>query len=212
MVPAILWWTAWMATGAAAGAPEGLRPVAASPDTPQRYAAWRAAEGKAPEALACEVLWPEALVCLRVWEDGKRRWASSADLARWGVDLPAARQALAEAAARHVRSAPFVPIDGMEARYLRIADGDGWAAAGLLRPDLLAERLGGLPLRVAIPADSVLVAWRDQGPEVDKVMAVGVRELFERQPGPVTPKVYQWDGTRWTPFGQAVPAPRDRAR
>jgi hypothetical protein len=190
---------------ASAAAPSGLRPVVAAPDAPQRYAAWRMTEGLEPERLACDVVWPEALLCLRVWEDGGRRWASTRDLERWGIGLPAARASLAEAARTHVESAPLVPIEGMAAKYLRLADGDGWAAAGLLRPDLLAERLGGLPLRVAIPSQGVMVAWRAQGPEVDKVMAVGVRELFEQQPQPVTPKVYQWDGARWAPFGEAVP-------
>jgi hypothetical protein len=154
------------------------------------------------------VLWPgEARLCLTsiFGEPAVRRVATGADLDRWGVDLATAKARLSEGAAAQVAKAVTVPIAGMEpASWLRLQDPNGWAAAGVLRPELLAERLGGLPIRVAVPAAGVLVAWRTEDPEVDRVMAVGVRELHEQQGGPVTDHVWQWDGRSWTPFGRAV--------
>jgi hypothetical protein len=187
-------------------APEGLRPVVASADVGQRYVRWRALEGLPPERLVCEPFWPEAAaLCFRVWEEGKRRWVVTADLFSWGVDAAGLRSAVVAQAEAKVRAAEQVPIGGMEGSYLRLVDPDGWAAAGILRPDVLAERLGGVPIRVAVPAESVLVAWKVQGEEVDKVMAVGVRELYEQTPGPVSPKIHTWENGRWTPYGEARP-------
>ena len=41
-----------------------------------------------------------------------------------------------------VAAASWVPVEGTTDRYLRLVDGDGWAAAGLLVPDAVAARLG----------------------------------------------------------------------
>jgi hypothetical protein len=167
-----------------------------------------AAPDAAAADLACEPLWPgEARVCVRFESGGARRVATRADLERWQVEPEALRAAMAEASAAHLQRAVLVPIPGMEpASWLRLTDPDGWAAAGVLRPDLLAERLGGLPVRVAVPAAGVLVAWRTADPDVDRVMAIGVREIHDQQGGPVSDHVWQWDGRAWTPFGRAVEA------
>ena len=166
----------------------------------------------APTDLACEPLWPaEARLCFTVpavangADAGARRIAKRADLEGWQVDLPKLHAAMAEAAAPHVAKGVMVPIVGMEpASWLRLTDPNGWAAAGVLRPDLLAEKLGGVPIRVAVPASGMLVAWRSADPNVDRVMAIGVRELHEQQGGRVSDHVWSWDGKTWTPFGRAV--------
>ncbi|MEQ1502962.1 MAG: hypothetical protein ABMB14_12065, partial [Myxococcota bacterium] len=129
----------------------------------------------------------------------------AADLRAWTVSAGDLRATVATRSDAAVAGAELVPIAGMNASYLRLVDADGWAAAGALRPELVAARLGGGAIRVAVPAQSVLVAWRVGDPAIDTVMAVGVRELFEQQPGPVSPKIHTWDAGRWTPFGEAVP-------
>lgn len=197
-----------LAALAAWGAPPAadLRPVATAAGVQERYTRWRELEGLPPERLVCQVAWAEVVdLCFRVWEQGKRRWVVVGDLAAWGADAAGLRATLAEPAAERVRAAELAPIEGMSTSYLRLVDGDGWAAAGLLRPELVAERLGGGPVRVALPAESVLVAWKVQGDEVDKVMAVGVRELYEGTPGAVSPKIVTWDAGKWIPFGEARP-------
>lgn len=190
-----------------------LRPVAVSADTPERFAAWRVLEGRPPDTLACVNGATGAhVVCLRVWERTARRFVTGADLAAWGTDAPTLLRAVAGEAAPALARAELVPIEGTPDRYLRLVDHDGWAAVGLLRPDLVAARLGGGPIRVAVPNEDVLLAWpvRDvtAPTPLDRVMAVGVREWFDRAPDQVSPRVLTWDGATWTSFGEAVPTSR----
>jgi hypothetical protein len=198
----MFWWLlAWAAPDVSA-----LRPVVASVSAPQRHQAWQMAEGMPTDPLVCDPLWQDiALLCFRTWEGGKRRWVTASDAASWKTDAKAMRALLALQAAAHVQRAEMVPVSGMSASYLRLVDGDGWAAALALRPDLLAERLGGAPVRVAMPAEGVLVAWKVGTPELDQVMAVGVREMYEQMKGAVSPRVVTWDGAKFVPFGQAIP-------
>jgi hypothetical protein len=95
----------------------------------------------------------------------------------------------------------------MDAWYWKADAGDGWSAAGVLRPDLLAARVGTLPLFVATPVDGVLLAWAPGTPELDMVIAVGAKEMYESEEGPVTPIVHRWDGKRWSSFAEATPVP-----
>jgi hypothetical protein len=203
-------WLAWPVATALAAEPAvnlaDLRPVAADTDAPVRFAAWRASSGLAPEGLACEPTLPKAvLLCFRVWEKGSRRWVTTGDLQRWGTDLPTLRAALQDHARAKVAAAPLVEVEGAHERYLRLVDGDGWAAAGLLAPDAIALRLGGTPVRVSFPAEGVLVAYRPAGPELDRILAVGARELYDTQQGSVSPAIFTWDGRAWTTFSEALP-------
>ena len=201
-------WLAWLVCSALGGEPASanLRPVAADTDAPVRFAAWRASSGLSPETLACEPTLPKAvLLCFRVWEKGSRRWVTVQDLQRWGTDLPKVRAALADQARAKIAAAPLVPVDGAAQSYLRLVDGDGWAAAALLVPDAVAARLGGAPVRVSIPAEGVLLAWKAAGPELDRILAVGARELYDTQSGSVSPSIFTWDGRVWMTFGEAVP-------
>lgn len=190
--------------------PDSVRPTVAPVDAPSQYAAWLAEQGLPGSELACEPLWPEhALLCFKVVDAGRRRWVTSADLAAWGTTLAELRARLTARARPVLATQPRrLPVSDMQgASYWLAAEGDGWAAAGLLNPDLLARRVGGAPILVATPTDSVLLAWRPGSAELDKVMAVGVRKMFDEEPGSVTPMVHRWDGEKWTPFGQAVPEP-----
>ncbi len=174
--------------------------MATDPATPIRYRRQRDAD------LACEPLWPGvSLLCFRVWEGGERRWVESSDLERWGVGIPELKAALAKQAPSHLKDAEIVEVGGMSEKYLRLADGDGWAAAALLAPQDLAARVGERPIRAALPGEGVLLAWKGGSEELDRVMAVGVRELYEGASGGLSPVVYQWDGKAWLPFGEAVP-------
>lgn len=195
----------WLVPAAGAAVPDGVRPAVVGLDVPLAVAAWRQREGLPADALACEPLWPGAtLLCWRVWEDGRRRWVLGSDLERWAADAAALRAAVVKAAEARLEGAERVPVGGMEASWHRHVDGD-WAAAGVLLPDALAAKVGGLPVRVGVPGDGVLVAWKGGDPDLDRVMAVGVREIFDAQPVRVTPHVWQWDGRAWSPFGEAVP-------
>ncbi len=199
------WWLALVSI-AAAGVPDDVRPVVVEAGAPARYGHWRARRGLEAQTLVCGPLWPTVSeLCFHVSDDGERRWVHGEDLARWSVDLDTLRAEVSRRARAHVAEADWVRIEGMEARYLRVSGGDGWAAAGVLHPEALRQRLGGGPVRAAMPAQGVMVAYRGRSPELDRVMAVGIRELFETLPGSVSPRVFEWAGSGWRPFGLAVP-------
>lgn len=163
--------------------------------------------GKQSDPLACRVLWKDhALLCFRVWEKDRRRWVTEADLKAWSTTTADLGAAVAGSAAKVLTErVEKVPVDGSEATYLRLRDGDGWAASGVLAPHVLAKRLG-VPYLAAIPAEGVFVAWKHGTPELDHIMAVGVREMHDEQDGGVSPYIYAWDGAKWTPFGEAKPS------
>jgi len=190
-----------------AAVPDGIRPVATDLAAPLRYRRHLEATGEPPSDLACDILLPGALMlCFRVWEDGALSWVDASDLARWQETTASLRAHVVARSAEQVNEAPLVGVRGLAARYVQHASGEGWAVAGLLAPEALAARAGGRPVRAALPGQDVLVAWAAGTPELDKVMAVGVRELFDKRPRPLTPRVFQWDGGAWLPFGEAVPA------
>lgn len=200
----ILLWTTW----ALAAVPDSLRPVVAPADAEAQYDRWADQTGRAPGDLACRELWPdEALICFQVTRGDTRRWVTEADLARWELDVEAleravlarGRSVLAERPARR-------QVEGMQGTYWSSAEGDGWDALGLLDPERLAERMGGAPILVAAPVQDALLAWRPGDADLDKVMSVGARRMYEEQPGGVTPVVHRWTGEAWEAFGEAVPA------
>lgn len=188
---------------ARAAAPDAVFPVLAPFDAPAQWA-----EAGHPSPLACDVLWPrETLVCFRVQEGNKRRFVTEADLAQWAVDVVALRAAVTQRAREKLVDQPkSATIEGTQKTYWTSAEGDGWSAAGVLAPELVAMRLGG-PFMVAVPTDRVLLAWRPGDPDLDKIMAVGVKEMFEAADWPVTAVVHRWDGARFTAYVEAVPAP-----
>ncbi len=189
-----------------------IRPVPAPSSAQADWRIWLAGHGKPPSELACVATWPGfADTCFRVWEPtaaGKRsrRWVTSADLAAWGTTAPALRDRVAPLAAERVGAlAKTRDVVGMKATYLEIVDGDGWAAAAVLAPDALAAKLGGVPIAVALPADTVALAWKPGDEQVDLAMAVGVHELFAAQESPVTEVIHVWDGKTWTAWAVATP-------
>lgn len=201
-MPAVLLW----ALVASAAPPEGLRPVAAPLDAPSQYAAHLEAAGRPPAQLACGPLAAEQLLlCYRVWEGTARRWVTAADLSAWKTDLDGLRAAVVGPAQQALSGIEQKPVEGMEGTFLQLRDGDGWAVALVLHSELVRARLGGGAVRIGVPAEGMALAWAPATPELDHVMAVGVREIYEAQPGGVTPVVLTWDGTRFAPLMEARP-------
>jgi hypothetical protein len=196
---------------AAAELPGSLRPVVADPGVPGRFAAWRAEKGLPPAELACEPALPGAvLLCFRLWEGTARRWITRDDLAGWGATTADLRAALLPEASRRLAAAEVVQIPGTTSTYVRLTDGDGWAASAILAPAALAARLGaeGAPIRVSLPTEGVLLAWVAGDADRDRILAVAAREIYDAQPGSVSPAVFTWDGRVWTSFGEALPTGR----
>jgi hypothetical protein len=181
-------------------------------DAPAKLAEARAKAGLPPDPPVCAPAWPElALVCARVADGEGRRLLRTSELAGRTADAVLAE---ARASARtRLAAAELLPVAGTPHRYLQLVDADG-AAAAFLFPEQLAERLGGAPLRVAVPVDGVVIAWKAAGPELDKIGAVAVREVYDQglaqgagQGVAVSAQIVDWDGARWTTFGQATPRP-----
>lgn len=94
-------------------------------------------------------------------------------------------------------------VEGMKGRYFVRAAGDGFDAAALLRPDLLADLAGGKPV-VAVPEDGTVLWWVPGDADFDKVVAVGVRRMVDASAVPVSPRIYSWDPRTeaWTVWGE----------
>ena len=199
---------AWVVRSGAIEPIEPIEPIAMTSDAPSRYAAWQGERGPPADELHCDTVWSDAIdVCYRARGGATPRWMHRSDVAALRGGADGLRSRVDVEAAAVVGRAAWVRVGGMAHRYLSLTTPDGWAVAGLLRPDVLSKRLGGVPIRVAMPAQGLLVAWKPSCFELDRVMAVGVRELYEEQPRRLSPKVFQWDGTSWSAFGQAVPRP-----
>jgi len=188
---------------AMAGPPEGLRPVLAPWDAPEKWAAYRASSGEEADPLACDVVVDEEVrLCLRLLQAGRLRWVTASDLAAWDLTMEQAVAAVRAAAAPRLGELETVAIEGMQASYVRLVDGEGWAAALALHPEQVADALGP-DARIAFPAGTVAVAWAAAAPEVDKAMAVGVVELADEQPGAVSHTVFRWSGEELVPYAEA---------
>jgi hypothetical protein len=144
-------------------------------------------------------------MCFRLREGQTRRWVRDDDLERWGVDL---RELLATVTKRSegqlAGSGVLTAVKGMDARYWLGASGTGWQSAVFLAPGSVARALGTQSLVVAAPSRGVLLAWEGGDPELDLVMTVGAREMFERQEGPVSEQAFRWDRGTWSVYGRAV--------
>lgn len=202
---------------ALAGPPARILPLV---DRPGIAVAWsqaalaRGREGDAA-APACRPFAEDLVLCLTVPEGAGAQLASRADLAGWGLD-----QAAGEALAAAVVAGGIgpdrpqqiaIPDDGRS--YLLSAEGDGLDQAGLFEPERLAARFDGQPFAVAIPARGVLLAVALGDPELEQMVAVGARRVWEAADEPITPVLYAWRDGGWRAWGEARPsaAPDDRA-
>jgi hypothetical protein len=179
----------------------------ASSDAPERFVRWREGQGATDEvSLPCVHLVADALLmCFRVREGDRRRWVTSSDLTAWDVDLRGVLSIIRDRSAPHAtRSGALMPAEGMERSFWQGADGSGWEPAVFLHPGAMARRLETSELLVSAPSTGVVLAWGGGDAEMDLVMAVGTREMWQRQAGPVSPLVYRWARGTWAIHGEAV--------
>ncbi len=126
--------------------------------------------------------------------------------AEWGLDMAAVSAAVSERAAAALtdeRPVRQVIADMPGAAYWVSQVGDGYDAAGLLHPDRLFEIAGTTPV-IGVPAVGTFLMWIPGDAETDKVMAVGVRRIFESAEYPVSDKVYRWHNGAWRVWGEVV--------
>lgn len=198
-----MWWV-WVHQ-ALAGIPDDVRPVIVRDGAAERYRVWQERLGLPASRILCDQGGPPGiLVCYQTRDESGLRWVHDGDLATWNSSHDELRNEMIRRAPAHLGTLEWVSVRGTPDRYARIVAGDGWPAALLLAPQAMVPRLGAPPLRVAVPARGVALAFRPAGPDLDRIMAVGVREMFDTLARGVSPMVFEWDGRAWTPWGQAV--------
>jgi hypothetical protein len=146
-------------------------------------------------------------MCFMLEEEESRRMVHLGDLGAWETTLEelelGAREAgkivLSEGRAREVR------VEGIAPSYRIFNQGDGWDASIIFFPDQLQALLGGDPV-LAVPSRGLVIAWIPGDPELDQVVAVGVRRIYEQAEQPISPVVVHWTGS-WTRWGEARPDP-----
>jgi len=200
----MIWLGLVLISSAWSGVPsEDLRPVLARWDAPEEFAKLQKGSGET-NSLACEAIWPgNARLCFRVWEGKRRRWVTTEDLKSWKSTVAELKELVRARAEQFVSEMnPKRPID-MPGKYFELADGDGWAASILLRPDLVCDQLGGSRLLVAAPNESMVFAWSPGDAELDSAIGIAIKSVFEDGNRAVSPVVYMWKDGGWVAYGEA---------
>jgi hypothetical protein len=185
---------------AAFAAAPRVDPGVESDEVQAAYAEYAAAQGRpeAARALVCRPFAERTRLCFTRLEGGVRSWYVTAD----GRSLATLEAAALGSADDAVKRLEPVTVEGFATPYWMAAVGDGRDHAALLHPDALKKRLGGAFV-VAAPARGVLVAWLPGDVVFDKIVAVGVRRMYETLPNPVSPLLYKWTGEAWITWGAA---------
>jgi len=194
---------------ALAQAPEGLLPLVEQPGIQiswSEQARAGGAEGDAA-ALACRSFAEGLALCFTAPQDDARRMVTLQDLSTWQVDLAAveASAMVGVAAGLDPQRPQVVQVEGDARSYLLSAEGDGLDQAGLFEPSTLQARFVGQAFAVGVPARGVLIAFPLGDRELETIVAVGIRRLWETVEEPITPKVYTWNSEAWVVWGQASP-------
>ena len=194
-------------SGAIAATPPEVEviPRLSPADAQEQYATYLQQAKRPADSLACRDVWPKAvLVCLQQRRGERVSWVGLRDVAAWRADLTALVEASGERGRAQLEP-ERLPVAGMQATYVQIRSGAGWEAAALLQPRWL-EGVVGSPLMAAAPIQGVVWAWKGGDADLDKVMAVAVRELHDNTPDDsLTSVVHRWDGKRWVAHVEAQP-------
>lgn len=185
-----------------AAPPGPIVAVVSPPETPVDYESWAASEGRegAARVLPCDTLTEALTLCYKVELDGIRRLVTFADLDSWSMDRAALRTAAADGL--EPESIKRVEIEG-GGHYWMVEASAGRAAAVYLHPEWLS--VAGPALRIASPARDVVLFWSGGDDELDRIMAVGARRIYEQPGHPVSPVVLTSTPTGWATWGQATP-------
>jgi hypothetical protein len=191
------------ASPAAASQPAAVDPGLEASDVSAQYASWarkNRVRGAAAE-LACLPFLSTAQLCFTHVVGDRRVYYTAADTQ---APMTLLKEAAGDEASAISLLAPAY-VDGFSPRYFSVS-GEPRAHAALLFPEALEQRLGGKCV-VGIPARGVLLAWVPGDLDFDKVMAVGVKKLYDSLPNAVTSVLYTFDGTSWVVWGEALEEP-----
>lgn len=189
---------------AAALAAPAVDPGLAPEGVEAQFRAWAQAEGRrgAAAEIACRPFAEKVALCFMRREGDARVYVTRAE----GESVDALEARARGDAKEAVAKLEPVAVEGFATPYWVRAEGDGRDHAALLHPEAIAAKLGPSYV-VAAPARGVLVAWVPGDVVFDKIVAVGVRKMYETLPDPVSPLIYRWDGTAWKTWGEARAVP-----
>jgi hypothetical protein len=201
----LIWWSVVLSVALAA--PEVLPSVEPEgvEEAYRAYALSQARSGLRGE-LACRGLAPGLRLCFRSGEIEGVGYVTQSHLTGWGETLPQVEARALHASLRGFgvdRPAP-VTVEGMTGRYWMSAEDDQLDHAGMLYPDRLAAIAGENPV-VGVPARGILVFWVPGDADFDKVVAVGVKRLYEEAQHAVSPDIFRWNGNEWVLWASVQP-------
>lgn len=159
-------------------------------------------------APACRPFAQGLLLCFELVEQRGVRKVTQADLLQWQSSLESLESKVLPEFIKTWRPQELleVQVEGDSRTYWMANTADGTEQAALFAPDSLSRLLGG-PVAVGLPCRGVLLAFKLGDPELEKIVAVGVRRAWESLPEPISPTLYVWYDQAWRPRSEAVPEP-----
>ena len=120
------------------------------------------------------------------------------DLSQMGMDRETAWTQGLKAMKAEVSQSRYQPISiaGTPYGYWASNRYDGFDSAALFFAHEL-EQIVPEPVLMAIPSRGTVLLWQEGSAEANKMIAVGVNEIYKASPLPVSPDLYKWDGERW---------------
>jgi len=150
--------------------------------------------------VACRDLDEDLVLCLRNEDSDSRWWLSVGEMTDMGLSFDSAAGSIA-ARAQEVLLNKRVVHEGTGEFWIASQGGVG-AEALLFSPHLLSV-VGDRPA-IAVPERGVVIAWNRGDSDLDRIMAVGVRRMFEASANPVTSKILALVDSEWRVWLQAV--------
>ena len=161
--------------------------------------------------LVCTAFAEKLQLCYR-YEDGKKLpYVTQKDIKKWKIGVEQIHAKAKQKAFSQVQDSRFrfEKISNMSSGYWISDKKDGWDAAALLHPKRLRQLLGRKAL-VAIPQAGTFIFWEAGNPMLNKIMAVGIREIYDNSNHPVSSSIYHHKDGKWIVWGEAVVAPENK--
>ena len=182
-----------------------IRMAPSSPTLPKQYQEYIESKGEKYSPLSCTDFAEGMLLCFRYVDGEKLPYVQQQNLEQWDAKLEQIQTSAKDFAKQYVTSDryTFQKIEGMDGGYWASAKKDGWDASGLFYPAQLQQMVGRKFL-MAVPQAGMFLFWGQGNPAIDRVIAIGVKEIYKEAKQPVSPYIYEWGGEKWDVWGEAV--------
>ena len=194
----------WSLIGLALGYPE-IRLAPSSIRVVEDYRSYKKSKGTYQSDLACEQFAEGLMMCFRYVNKEKLPYVLESNMKEWNAKTEQLLISARDSSIEHVTKERYTlqKVDDVPGGYWASARKDGWDSAALLHPERLEMLLGAKPL-VAMPQSGMFLFWREDNPQLNKAVAIGVKEIYNQASHPVSPYIYHWSQGRWLVWGEAV--------